>query len=187
MYKQSSDRTFQTRHLVDIYLTSHVVNLTNLIRSRALVMYFQPFASVKMENLSTAFGWSMEYLEQQIVSLIQAGEIQARIDKQNKVSISRHGPWHNIFNGLPIDPKSQGDGSTRCAFRTCNEGWQRYAGDKPQTPFANEAVSSPRHPWTVVSLTKVLSISLQSASGSGRQSSKEHAAVDRASQRTASI
>lgn len=48
-------------------------------------MYFQPFASVKLENLSTAFGWSMDYLEQQIVSLIQAGEIQARIDKQNKV------------------------------------------------------------------------------------------------------
>ena len=65
------------------------MNLTNLIRSRALVLYFQPFASIKLESLSTAFGWTPEYLEQQVVSLIQAGEIQARVDKQNKVRLRR--------------------------------------------------------------------------------------------------
>ncbi|KAI0701936.1 G protein pathway suppressor 1 [Cytidiella melzeri] len=74
-----------TRHGIDVFLAAHVVNLTNLIRSRALVLYFQPFASIKLENLSAAFGWSPQYLEQQIVSLIQAGEIEARLDKQNKI------------------------------------------------------------------------------------------------------
>lgn len=78
----------QTRHLVDIYLSAHVVNLTSLIRSRALVLYFQPFASIKLESLSAAFGWSPKYSEQQVIGLIQSGEIQARVDKQNKVSRS---------------------------------------------------------------------------------------------------
>ncbi|KAI0826182.1 PCI-domain-containing protein [Irpex lacteus] len=76
---------YSTRHFLDLYLSSHVVNLTNHIRSRALVLYFQPFASIKLESLSAAFGWTPDYLEQQVVSLIQAGEIQARIDKQNKI------------------------------------------------------------------------------------------------------
>ncbi|THH00269.1 hypothetical protein EW026_g2236 [Hermanssonia centrifuga] len=74
-----------TRHMVDIHLSSHVQNLVHLIRSRALVLYFQPFASIKLESMSLAFGWTPEYLEQQIVGLIQAGEIQARVDKQNRI------------------------------------------------------------------------------------------------------
>ncbi|KAI0922628.1 hypothetical protein AcW1_002775 [Taiwanofungus camphoratus] len=79
---------YSTRHLIDIHLSSHVTNITNLIRSRALVLYFQPFASIKLERMSVAFGWSVEELERQVVSLIQAGEIQARVDRQNKVSIA---------------------------------------------------------------------------------------------------
>lgn len=74
--------------MVDIHLSSHVQNLVHLIRSRALVLYFQPFASIKLESMSLAFGWTPEYLEQQIVGLIQAGEIQARVDKQNRVTYS---------------------------------------------------------------------------------------------------
>ncbi|KAI0342371.1 hypothetical protein BDW22DRAFT_1357693 [Trametopsis cervina] len=76
---------YSTRHYIDLFLGSHVLNLTNLIRSRALVLYFQPFASVKLESLASAFGWTPEYLEQQVVGLIQAGEIQARVDRQNKI------------------------------------------------------------------------------------------------------
>ena len=59
--------------------------LTNLIRSKALVQYFQPFASIRLERMSQAFGWSVNELEQQVVSLIQSGEIKARVDRQNKV------------------------------------------------------------------------------------------------------
>ncbi|KAH9832148.1 PCI-domain-containing protein, partial [Rhodofomes roseus] len=74
-----------TRHTLDLHLSSHMANLTNQIRSRALVQYFQPFASIKLERMSTAFGWTIEELERQVVLLIQAGEIQARVDRQNKI------------------------------------------------------------------------------------------------------
>jgi len=76
---------YSTRHSLDVHLTNHMANLTNLIRSRALVQYFQPFASIKLERMSTAFGWTVQELERQVVALIQAGEIQARVDRQNKI------------------------------------------------------------------------------------------------------
>jgi len=76
---------YSTRHYVDIHLSPHVTTLVNEIRNRALVLYFQPFQSIKLERMATAFGWSVDLLEQQIVTLIQKGEIQARVDRQNKI------------------------------------------------------------------------------------------------------
>ena len=68
-----------------MHLAAHVPALTNLIRSKALVLYFQPFASIRLERMSDAFGWSVDDLERQVVSLIQSGEIKARVDRQNKI------------------------------------------------------------------------------------------------------
>ncbi|KZT64455.1 PCI-domain-containing protein [Daedalea quercina L-15889] len=76
---------YSTRHALDLHLAYHIAALTNQIRSRALVQYFQPFASIKLERMSTAFGWTVEELERQVVTLIQSGEIQARVDRQNKI------------------------------------------------------------------------------------------------------
>lgn len=35
--------------------------------------------------MAAAFGWTTEETERQVVSLIQAGQIQGRVDSQNKV------------------------------------------------------------------------------------------------------
>lgn len=74
-----------TRHVVDIHFGQHVKNLTDLIKSRALVLYFQPFSSIKLERMATAFGWTIQQVEEQVVNLIQAGEIRGRVDSQNKI------------------------------------------------------------------------------------------------------
>ncbi|CAL1709729.1 unnamed protein product [Somion occarium] len=76
---------YSTRHYIDLYLSTHVNNLVLEIQSRALVLYFQPFASIKMDRMSQAFGWTPEFLEQQVVHLIQKGEIHARVDRQNRI------------------------------------------------------------------------------------------------------
>ncbi|KAI0697628.1 PCI-domain-containing protein [Cerioporus squamosus] len=76
---------YSARHSLDVHLYGHMPAITNLIRSKALVQYFQPFASIRLERMSQAFGWSVEELEQQVVSLIQSGEIKARVDRQNKI------------------------------------------------------------------------------------------------------
>jgi len=76
---------FQTRHCIDIHLSPHVHDLMNLIRNWAVVLYFQPFATIKLERMSAAFGWTIEEVEYHVVNLIQSGNIQGRVDSQNKV------------------------------------------------------------------------------------------------------
>lgn len=36
--------------------------------------------------MANAFGWTVQQVEEQVVNLIQAGEIRGRVDSQNKVS-----------------------------------------------------------------------------------------------------
>ena len=78
-------RYVQTRHALDLHIGGHLTNITNLIRSRALVQYFQPFASIRLERMSQAFGWSLEEVEEHVVASIRSGAIKGRVDKQNKV------------------------------------------------------------------------------------------------------
>ncbi|KAF7439841.1 hypothetical protein PC9H_000178 [Pleurotus ostreatus] len=76
---------YSTRHFIDIHLSSHVTGLTNLIRDWAVVLYFQPFATIKLERMSAAFGWTVEEVERHVVALIQSGDIKGRVDSRNKV------------------------------------------------------------------------------------------------------
>ncbi|KAJ7084048.1 26S proteasome subunit RPN7-domain-containing protein [Mycena belliarum] len=76
---------YAARHALDIYLAQHVNELANMIRNWAVVLYFQPFASIKLDRMSGAFGWSVEEVEAQVVALIQSGSIQGRVDSQNKI------------------------------------------------------------------------------------------------------
>ena len=78
---------FQTRHHIDIHLSPHVHDLMNLIRNSAVVLYFQPFATIKLDRMSAAFGWTIEEVEHHVVNLIQSGNIQGRVDSQNKVRV----------------------------------------------------------------------------------------------------
>ena len=75
--------------MLDPLLGPHVGNLTALIRSRAVVLYFQPFATIRLERMSTAFGWTVEDTEREVVSLIQRGDILGRVDSQNKILRAR--------------------------------------------------------------------------------------------------
>jgi len=81
----TNGRIFQTRHYADIHLAHHVNDLTNAIRNWAVILYFQPFASIKLDRMSAAFGWTIDEVEHHVVNLIQSGGIQGRVDSQNKV------------------------------------------------------------------------------------------------------
>lgn len=56
-----------------------------MIRDRAIVLYFQPFASIRLDRMALAFGLPAEQLEKLVVALIQAGQIKGRVDSQNKI------------------------------------------------------------------------------------------------------
>ncbi|KIJ40485.1 hypothetical protein M422DRAFT_256748 [Sphaerobolus stellatus SS14] len=74
---------------MDIHLSPHVFELTQLIRDRALVLYFQPFQSIRLERMGEAFGMSVEEIERHVVRLIQNGSIKARVDSRNKILQAR--------------------------------------------------------------------------------------------------
>ncbi|KAI9513524.1 26S proteasome subunit RPN7-domain-containing protein [Russula earlei] len=80
---------FSARHLLDPLLGPHVANLTALIRTRAVVLYFQPFATIRLDRMSAAFGWTVEDTEREVVALIQRGDIHGRVDTQNKILRAR--------------------------------------------------------------------------------------------------
>ncbi|TFY61636.1 hypothetical protein EVG20_g6986 [Dentipellis fragilis] len=80
---------WQTRHALDPLLAPHMASLTGHLRARALVQYFQPFSTIRLERMSAAFGWTVEQTEKEVVKLIQRGEILARVDSQNKILKAR--------------------------------------------------------------------------------------------------
>ncbi|KAJ7803903.1 hypothetical protein B0H14DRAFT_2384221, partial [Mycena olivaceomarginata] len=76
---------YSSHYALDLYLTQHVAELTNMIRNWAVVLYFQPFVSIKLDRMSGAFGWTVEEMEEQVVALIQSESSHGRVDSQNKV------------------------------------------------------------------------------------------------------
>lgn len=71
--------------LLDVYLAGHVHNLYSLIRNRSLIQYFSPYLSADLRLMATSFNTTVASLEDELMSLILDGKIQARIDSHNKV------------------------------------------------------------------------------------------------------
>jgi len=71
--------------MLDIYLASHVNTLFMMIRSRSLVQYFSPYSSADLRLMAGSFNTSVASLEDELMTLILEGKIQARIDSHNKV------------------------------------------------------------------------------------------------------
>ncbi|KZO99166.1 PCI-domain-containing protein [Calocera viscosa TUFC12733] len=73
------------RHLLDIHLWPHVQHLTTRIRRRAIILHFQPYATVQLSRMAETFGIPVAELEKEVIGLIQDNEIAARLDSTAKV------------------------------------------------------------------------------------------------------
>lgn len=71
--------------MLDMYISAHVNTLYAWIRHRALRQYFSPYKSADMRKMSVAFNTTTSALEDELIQLILDGQIQARIDSQNKI------------------------------------------------------------------------------------------------------
>jgi len=97
---------------VDIHLYPHVYDLTNLIRNSAVVLYFQPFQTIRLDRMSAAFGWTVEEVEKEVVTLIQSGQIQGRVDSQNKARLCSRDGYGNVLDAINLaDFESEESGS----------------------------------------------------------------------------
>lgn len=79
----------QARLRLDLHLGPHIDDLLTSIRQRALQSYFSPFASVSLERMSDAFGWSPEVMQVAVVELIQSGALKARIDSAKGILVAK--------------------------------------------------------------------------------------------------
>lgn len=76
--------------MLDIYLAPHVRPLYAQIRNRGLVQYFSPYASADLNRMAQSFNTSVAALENELMSLILDGQIQARIDSHNKILYAKN-------------------------------------------------------------------------------------------------
>lgn len=72
-------------YLLDIYLQRHIPAIYSKIRSKSIVQYFVPFSCVTLDSLNEAFSQAGESTEQELVAMIRAGTLKARLDAKNKV------------------------------------------------------------------------------------------------------
>ncbi|KAG9320058.1 hypothetical protein KVV02_007291 [Mortierella alpina] len=72
-------------YLLDIHLHSHIEALYTNIRKKALVQFTSPFLTVDLTKMAKSFSTSVPELEKELVSLIISGQIEARIDSQQKI------------------------------------------------------------------------------------------------------
>jgi COP9 signalosome complex subunit 1 len=74
-------------YLLDIHLCKHVQTIFTQVRSKCIEQYFTPYSCVTLANLEAAFARPGESLEDELVGMIKAKTLQARIDSKAKVSV----------------------------------------------------------------------------------------------------
>ncbi|KAF9949740.1 COP9 signalosome complex subunit 1 [Modicella reniformis] len=72
-------------YLLDLHLHSHVEALYTNIRKKALIQFTSPFLTVDLTKMAKSFSTTVPDLEKELVSLIIGGQIEARIDSQQKI------------------------------------------------------------------------------------------------------
>ena len=78
--------SYRADYLLDIYLHRHIDNLYSKIRSKCIVQYFIPFSSVTLASLNSAFAQPGKTMDKELIAMIQAGDLDARINTVDGVS-----------------------------------------------------------------------------------------------------
>jgi COP9 signalosome complex subunit 1 len=77
-------------YLLDIHLCKHVQTIFTQVRSKCIEHYFTPYSCVTLANLEAAFARPGESLEDELVGMIKAKTLQARIDSKAKLLVAVH-------------------------------------------------------------------------------------------------
>lgn len=91
---------YRTDYLLDIHLQRHVSTLYTRIRTKSIQQYLVPFSRVKLDVMANVFAPSVvggtaqpvdsnSPFVQELISLIQDGTIEARIDLEKGVLVSK--------------------------------------------------------------------------------------------------
>jgi COP9 signalosome complex subunit 1 len=91
-YAQCLDilEAYRADYLLDLHLQRHVQKLYARIRTKSIVQYFAPFSRVTLESMARTFATatSDQSIEDEVVQLISAGTLKAKIDLEHRVLIA---------------------------------------------------------------------------------------------------
>ncbi|KRY84484.1 COP9 signalosome complex subunit 1 [Trichinella pseudospiralis] len=89
---------------IDVYMEPHVNSLYMMIRNRSFAQFLYPYSSVSMQTMASTFDTSVEEIEVQLISLIEAGYITDRvIDSVDKyVYIRKRDPRQELAQKADI-------------------------------------------------------------------------------------
>ncbi|KAI9738137.1 MAG: hypothetical protein M1818_005566 [Claussenomyces sp. TS43310] len=79
---------YRNDYLLDCRIGSLVPEIYVLIRSKSIVQYFVPFSCVTLDGLNAAFAPPGQSIEEELISMIQRGILEARIDAQKRLLLS---------------------------------------------------------------------------------------------------
>jgi COP9 signalosome complex subunit 1 len=79
--------SYRNDFLLDLHLTWHVQDLFHRIRSKSIIQYFIPFSCVTLDSMDAAFAAPGKSIENELLSMITDGSLDARIDTQNRACI----------------------------------------------------------------------------------------------------
>jgi COP9 signalosome complex subunit 1 len=108
-YAQCLDilEAYRADYLLDIYLQAHVPNIYRKIRTKSIVQYFAPFSRVTLGAMAHTFGTTAtphqvgfasqsngsatqpQSIEDELISLIEKGILNAKIDLEARVLVAR--------------------------------------------------------------------------------------------------
>lgn len=80
--------SYRADYLLDIHLQKHVAAIYSQIRSKCIVQYFIPFSCVTLESMNQAFAKPGDSLEAELITMIRAGKLQARINTIDRLLVA---------------------------------------------------------------------------------------------------
>ncbi|KAH8890897.1 PCI-domain-containing protein [Thozetella sp. PMI_491] len=72
--------SYRADYMLDIYLQKHVAHIYDEIRKKCIVQYLIPFSCVTLESMNAAFAAPGFSIEAELVTMIRAGVLNARIN-----------------------------------------------------------------------------------------------------------
>ncbi|MCJ1307834.1 hypothetical protein MMC25_001482 [Agyrium rufum] len=80
--------SYRPDYLLDLYLQQRVREIYFLIRSKAITQYFIPFSCVTLASLAKAFHASETQIEYELVEMIKARKLNAKLDLEDRLLIA---------------------------------------------------------------------------------------------------
>jgi len=115
---------YRNDYLLDIHLSRHVHELYATIRSKSIVEYFIPFSCVTLDSLNKAFSRKGQTIDAELIEMISSGQLEARIDTQNKVNTRFyrvHALYTNATRASYCRPKGSSCYSSERNPRNCKQ------------------------------------------------------------------